>query len=135
MAKQILVYGEFKLVPKQVIYGKVPSKSNQYRVVTINGHGSLAKTDALKHYENAFYLQCDKYRNRDIKEMFEMYLAVYYENNRPDLDNALKVVLDCLQSCKAIRNDRQCVKITAEKFIDKTAPRIEFSIKPLKGID
>lgn len=113
---------------KQVIYGKVPSKSNSYRIVTIGGHGSLAKTDALKHYEKAFYLQCDKYRNKNIKGFFEFRLSVFYENNRPDLDNALKVVLDCLQSCKAIHNDRQCVRIVAEKFIDKTAPRIEFEI-------
>ena len=41
----------------QVILGKAPSKSNCYRVVTINGHGSLAKTKAIKDYEKSFYLQ------------------------------------------------------------------------------
>lgn len=52
----------------------------------------------------------------------------FYENKRPDLDNCLKVVLDCLQECKAIKNDRDCVKVVAEKFIDKMNPRIEFEL-------
>lgn len=112
----------------QTIHGKCPSKSNCYKVVTISGHGSLAKQEALKEYEKTFYLQCNEYRNKDIKGLFELHLKVFYENQRPDLDNCLKIVLDCLQQCRAIRNDRNCVKITAEKFIDKVNPRIEFKI-------
>lgn len=112
----------------QTIYGKCPSKSNCYKVVTINGHGLLAKQKALEDYEKSFYLQCSEYRNRNIKGLFEIRLSVFYENQRPDLDNCLKIVLDCLQQCKAISNDRNCVKITAEKFIDKTNPRIEFEL-------
>lgn len=112
----------------QTILGKCPSKSNCYKVVTLSGHGSLAKQRALKDYEESFYLQCDKYRNRDIRGLFALRIRVYYENRRPDLDNCLKVVLDCLQQCHAIRNDRQCVRIEAEKFIDRTEPRIEFEI-------
>jgi Holliday junction resolvase RusA-like endonuclease len=45
-----------------------------------------------------------------------------------DLDNHCKVVLDCLQKAGAIVNDNKCVKIVAEKFIDKVNPRIEFKI-------
>lgn len=113
-----------------IIYGKVPSKSNCYKVITIRGHGSLAKTSALKKYEESFFLQCSN-RNNLITGLFEFYVKVFYENMRPDLDNCLKVILDCLQSCQAIKNDRQCVKIVAEKFIDKTNPRIEFEIKEI----
>ena len=40
------------------IYGQVPSKSNGYKIITISGHSSLAKTKALKDYERKFYLQC-----------------------------------------------------------------------------
>lgn len=116
---------------KQVIHGKVPSKSNCYKVVTLNGHGSLAKQSALKKYEKSFYLQCSQYRNRNISALFELHLNVFYENQRPDLDNCFKTVLDCLQGCKAIKNDRNCVKIVAEKFIDKVNPRIEFEIIPV----
>lgn len=112
----------------QIIHGKVPSKSNSYKVITKNGHGSIAKKDALVAYEKSFYLQCDKYRNKGMDGLFEIRLKVFYENKRPDLDNCLKVVLDCLQECKAIKNDRDCVKVVAEKFIDKMNPRIEFEL-------
>lgn len=111
-----------------VIHGKVPSKSNCYKIVTIHGHGSLAKTKALKDYENSFFMQCP-IRDKLIDDFFEFHVRVFYENMRPDLDNCLKILLDCLQSCKAIKNDRQCVKIVAEKFIDKKDPRVEFELK------
>lgn len=122
---------------QQVIRGQVPSKSNSYKIISLRGsggtvHSSLAKTEALNKYEQSFYLQCDKYRNKRIKGLFELNLKVFYPTQRPDLDNALKIILDCLQGCKAIVNDRQCVKITAEKFIDKNNARIEFSIIEIK---
>lgn len=119
---------------EQVIYGVPPSKSNQYRIITIKGHGSLGKTDAMKKYERDFFLQCGAYRNRNIKNYFELYLDVYLPNQRQDLDNILKGVLDCLQSCKAIDNDRWCIKIVAEKFVDPIRPRVEFTIKEVEGI-
>lgn len=120
---------------EQVIYNNPPSKSNSYRIITINGHESLAKTDALKKYEKDFYLQCGAYRNKNIKGFFELYIDVYFSSNRPDLDNCLKSTLDCLQACKAITNDRNCVKIVANKFIDKNNPRIEFTIVEVKDIE
>lgn len=113
-----------------IIYGSVPSKSNCYKVVTVRGHGSLAKTTKLKEYEDRFYLQCSL-RNQMLTGFFELHVRVFYENMRPDLDNCLKILLDCLQSCKAIKNDRQCVKIVAEKFIDKVNPRVEIEIKEI----
>lgn len=120
---------------EQVIYNNPPSKSNSYRVITLNGHGSLAKTDALKRYERDFYLQCGAYRNKNIKGFFELYIDVYFSSNRPDLDNALKSTLDCLQACKAITNDRNCVRIVANKFIDPVKPRLEFTIKEVENIE
>ena len=45
-----------------------------------------------------------------------------------DLDNSLKVVLDCLQQTHTIVNDNKCCKIVAEKFIDKSNPHIEFRL-------
>jgi len=113
----------------QTILGQVPSKSNCYKVIAINGHGSIGKNDALKAYEKSFYLQCNVYRGKLIKGLFALKINVFNATQKPDLDNAFKVVLDCLQSCKAITNDRNCVKIEAEKFVDKLNPRIEFVIE------
>lgn len=117
-----------------VIYGSVPSKSNSYKIITIAGHASLAKTKAMKVFEEKFYLQCG-YRNKNIQGFFELYADVYFQSNQPDLDNSLKGLLDCLQTCKAIKNDRNCVKIVANKFIDKNNPRIEFTIAEVDGIE
>jgi len=115
----------------QIINGNVPSKSNSYKVINVAGHASLAKTSALKEYENRFYIQCDKYRNTCISGYFELYLRVFYPSERSDLDNSLKIILDCLQKCKAIQNDNKCVKILAEKYLDKERPRIEFTINKI----
>ncbi len=112
----------------QTILGQAPSKSNTYRIVKIGGHGSLTKTPALNAYENSFYMQVGKYRNLGIDGYFELHIRVYFATMSHDLDNALKVVLDCLQYTKAIKNDNRCVKIVAEKFLDKREPRIEFRL-------
>ena len=120
---------------EQMIPGQPPSKANTYKVITFNGHSSLGKTAALKEYEKKFYLMCGAYRNRKIAGFFELYVDVYFQSNLPDLDNALKVILDCLQGCNAIKNDRNCVKIVANKFIDKLQPRIEFTIREVGGVE
>lgn len=120
---------------EQVILGQPPSKSNCYKVITIGGHGSLGKTSALYAYEKAFALQCGAYRDRMIEGFFKLDIDVYFQSNQPDLDNAMKVVLDCLQNCKAIKNDRQCTEIHARKFIDKNNPRIEFTLTEVYGVE
>jgi Holliday junction resolvase RusA-like endonuclease len=112
----------------QTIKNACPSKSNCYKIITIGGHSSLAKTKSLKDYENDFFMQCGKYRNLKIDGYFEYHCKVFYPSMRSDLDNSLKIQLDCLQKTKTITNDNKCVKIVAEKFIDKENPRVEFRI-------
>ena len=125
---------------EQVIYGSVPSKSNLYKIITKKNpatgkyYGSLAKSDIMERFEKKFYLECG-YRNRNIQGFFELYVDVYFQSNQPDLDNSLKGLLDCLQTCKAIKNDRNCVRIVANKFIDKNNPRLEFTIVEVNGIE
>lgn len=116
----------------QIILGNPPSKSNCYKIVAFNGHASLAKTPALKQYEKDFYIQCNQYRDKNIEGYFEFHVKVFYQSQRQDLDNAMKILLDCLQSCNAIKNDNKCVKIVAEKYLDKNNPRVEFEIIEVK---
>lgn len=120
--------------PWQTIEGNIPSKSNSYRIVTVAGHASLTKTAALKKYEDSFYMQVGKYRNMGISGLFEFYIRVYYPSMRSDLDNSLKCVLDCLQRTGTIKNDNKCVRIEAEKYIDKARPRIEFCIRTVNEL-
>lgn len=132
-----LEYEEPKLIRKTIDYemetilGKVPSKSNGYKIITVNGHGSLAKTKALKDYEENFFWQCKKYRGKNISVPFEFHMKVYYPSIRSDIDGSLKIILDLLQKVKAIKNDNRCSKLFIEKFVDKEKPRIEFKIIPV----
>jgi Holliday junction resolvase RusA-like endonuclease len=133
MAKRAksLMPTEKEIHMKQTIFGNTPSKSNCYKIITLGKHASLAKTPTLKKYENDFFIQCNYYRNKNIQGYFEIYIDVFYPSQRSDLDNSLKVVLDCLQKVKAIENDNKCVKILAQKFLDKENPRIEFELKEI----
>jgi Holliday junction resolvase RusA-like endonuclease len=118
---------------KQVILGTCPSKSNCYRIVKLGETYTLAKTSVLQKYEKDFYIQCNKYRGANIDTYFEFFMDVFYPNQRSDLDNSLKVVLDCLQKVKAIKNDNKCTKIVVRKFLDKNNPRVEFILTKVDG--
>ena len=109
------------------IRGKVPSKANSYKVINICGHGSLGKTERLKAYEHSFFIQCP-HRGVNLYHFFTLYADVFYETMNPDLDNSLKIILDCLQQCEVIKNDNKCVQIVARKFVDKNNPRVEITI-------
>lgn len=114
--------------PWQTILGQVPSKSNSYQIIRKAGHADLKKSPAAKQYEDSFYLQVGSYKNLMVQGFFELHIRVYFKTKAHDLDNSLKIVLDCLQICKAIKNDNNCTRIVADKFIDKNNPRIEFRI-------
>ena len=109
------------------ILGQVPSKSNGYRI----GNNRLFKTVELKEYEVSFEWQIRKHKGQTITEPFEIWIDVYFQSNRSDLDNAAKVILDCLQSSQIIANDRLCSVLVMRKHIDKLNPRIEFEIKQI----
>jgi len=111
---------------KEIIHGVCPSKSNCYKI----GPRGLYKGSALKQYEKDFFIQC-RNRGKKLEGYFEIYVDVFYPNQRADLDNSLKIILDCLQKCEVIVNDNKCVKIVANKFLDKEKPRIEIEIKTL----
>jgi Holliday junction resolvase RusA-like endonuclease len=102
------------------IYGQVPSKSNGYRI----GNNRLYKSKPLLQYEESFRLQTLTVHDT-INLEFGINIIVYFQSNRSDLDNAAKVILDCLQSCGIIANDRLCVRLVMIKKIDKLNPRIE----------
>jgi Holliday junction resolvase RusA-like endonuclease len=111
----------------ETIHGTPPSKSNCYKIVTINGKSTLAKSKALTGYEKNFFIQC-RNRGKGIDQYFQVFGKVFYPNQRADLDNSLKVILDCLQKCGVIKNDNKCISLQFEKYLDKINPRIELEI-------
>lgn len=110
-----------------VIKGQVPSKSNGYRIAG----NRLFKSVELKEYEVSFEWQIRKHKVTTITEPFEIWIDVYFRSNRSDLDNAAKVILDCLQKAQVIENDRLCSVLVMRKYVDKLDPRIEFEIKKI----
>jgi len=109
------------------ILGQVPSKSNGYKI----GNNRLYKSRELKEYENRFswlYALAQGKSSEPLKEKFSIEIHVYFQSNRSDLDNAAKIILDCLQTCGVIENDRLCHRLLMYKFLDKDNPRIEFEI-------
>jgi len=115
---------------KVKIYGHPPSKANSYK---IRGN-SLGKAQKVVEYEEAFRLQVNVIRSTGllpkqiIEGIFELEVDIYYKDNRSDLDNSAKVILDCLQANQVIKNDRNLVGLNMRKLIDKLHPRIEFRI-------
>lgn len=111
------------------IKGQVPSKSNGYRIA----NNRLFKSIELKSYEASFEWQIKKHltENESVEIPFQIWIDVYFQSNRSDLDNAAKVILDCLQTSGVIKNDRLCEILVMRKHIDKVNPRIEFEIKAI----
>ena len=113
---------------KETIFGPIVAKANPYVDVPGSNGRRIIKDSCIRDYEQLFDQQCIVYRNRCISGRFRLSVKVWHSNNRYDLDNSLKTLLDCLQSVNAITNDNLCYSIEAEKFIDASNPRIEFSI-------
>jgi len=111
------------------IKGQVPSKSNGYRIA----NNRMFKSIELKSYEVSFEWQIKKHlkENETVEVPFQIWIDVYFQSNRSDLDNSAKVILDCLQTSGVIKNDRLCQVLVMRKHIDKENPRIEFEIKAI----
>lgn len=111
------------------IKGQVPSKSNGYRIA----NNRMFKSIELKSYEASFEWQIKKHvkENESVEVPFQIWIEVYFQSNRSDLDNSAKVILDCLQTSGVIKNDRLCSVLVMRKHIDKENPRIEFEIKAI----
>jgi len=105
------------------IKGQVPSKSNGYRIA----NNRLFKSKELKEFEQSFAWQSAKALN-EFNGKFGITMKVYFQSNRSDLDNAAKVILDCLQTSGIIKNDRNCWQLQMTKEIDKLNPRVELFI-------
>ncbi len=114
---------------RYVFLGDVSSKSNSYGTTRMGG---FYKKKELKEYEKSFQGQILVARSQHefvhIDGEFALQCIVYYRESRKDLDNAFKIILDCLQSCGVVTNDRLCVRIYAEKHKDKENPRVEILV-------
>lgn len=66
-------------------------------------------------------------RQRVLGGDVQISIVAYLPDKRRDLDNIIKPALDCLQGA-AYANDRQIVKLFAEKRFDALRPRLEVEV-------
>jgi crossover junction endodeoxyribonuclease RusA len=71
-----------------------------------------------------------QYRGKALGCDIGLDIDFYVPNQRSDLDNLLKGLLDCLTGIIYI-DDKQIVEILARKYVDKKEPRIEIIINEL----
>jgi Holliday junction resolvase RusA-like endonuclease len=125
------------------ILGNIPSKSNSYVPVTVGGgydvqngklvkgtsSSALKKGQKIRDYEMSFLAQLPwQYKGINYAQKFAVVGKVFFKNKASDLDNALKIILDCLEKADVIENDRNCYAQLVEKVIDKENPRIELEL-------
>ena len=118
------------------IRGNVPAKSNSRRLVTIPGKGGkmVPRSIASKEFdawEKAAILQVPtEYKQRPFGSNIAFASTVYFRDQRSDLDNSAKGILDMLQkpSVRVILNDNRVQCLFMWKAIDATNPRSEITI-------
>lgn len=91
-------------------------------------HG-FRKTDAAVQYSTLLQLAARRaMRGRDpFSGHCEVRLLFVYPDNRSDVDGAVKLSLDALEGC-VYWDDRQVVRLVAEKAKDAEAPRVEVEV-------
>lgn len=117
----------------EVILGQVVAKANNYVAVPSKGGARrIIKADNVRAYEKSFKRQCKVYAGKMIDRAFKLEIVVYFQTRAADLDNALKTLLDCMQQCRCITDDKLCAEIHARKAIDPNNPRVVFALHELE---
>ena len=110
-----------------VIYGEPCSKANSRLLVW---HGATKTPRFIKSkkalgYEGDFKKQCPVF-GAPLEYELAVTLNIFYRTQRPDLDESL--ILDLLQKCGVIRNDRLVREKHIYHAIDKAMPRTHIKI-------
>jgi Holliday junction resolvase RusA-like endonuclease len=114
---------------RAVITGNLVSKSNSRRLVHHGGIPRFVKSEAaLAWTHSALQQLLGKKPPKPIEGDVWLDAAVYYSSRRPDLDVSL--LQDVLQAAGIIKNDRQIVRLTADKLVDPANPRVLVAVMP-----
>jgi len=109
-----------------VIYGQLPRKSNQRRIVRINNYPRIIKSQAALEYEEAAFLQItgDKKGSYGSLENPLLLVAnIYYRSRRSDL--SVELLKDVLERTGVVKNDRYIVEEITGAYVDQDNPRSE----------
>ena len=103
-----------------------PTVNHMYR----RARGHLALTPEALAFRHAVRMIAMAQAVTPIIGPVAVFLDVYRPRRRGDLDNLLKATLDALNGV-AYRDDNQVEQITAVRYDDKRAPRVEVSVVAL----
>lgn len=120
-------YGEPVAFKRPRAHGKFHFNDHRYAnykkafssAILASNHQHLKDIPAPKTKDRSRYLNFNRYK---------LQVRAYCSHDRSDTDNLGKVVMDALQDSGLIADDRQIIKLTVEKFIDKINPRIAFRL-------
>ena len=115
------------------IYGNLPRKSNSRRIVRNIRRGTVRviKSARALQYRQQFLSQMGKYKYETTTEDVKLKAIIYYQSRRNDLSGEL--LMDLLQECGLIKNDRQIREIHLLGRIDRQKPRVEFEVEIIKA--
>jgi len=103
-----------------------PSANRYWRMV----QGRMIRSREANDYKAYAGLICNTAGLQPLDGDVRVRIDVYRKARRSDLDNALKVVLDCLQGY-AYHNDAQIVEIHARRYDDPRNPRVEITVEAI----
>ena len=103
-----------------------PTVNHIYR----RARGHLSLTPEALAFRHAVRLIAQVQRVQPMSGPVAVFLDVYRPRKRGDLDNLLKAVLDALNGV-AYGDDEQVVRIEANRYDDKRAPRVEVHVVPM----
>tara|TARA_R100000773_G_scaffold22815_1_gene20117 strand:- start:20373 stop:20753 length:381 start_codon:yes stop_codon:yes gene_type:complete len=111
---------------RATIYGECQSKANSRRIVFHGGVPRVIKSKKAMVFATDISKQI--LRKPFLEGSLHADIKIYYKDRRPDLDPSL--ILDGLQD-RWYKNDRQIMKITCERYLDKALPRCEVTVSEL----
>ena len=97
-----------------------PSANRMWRAVG----GKVKVSEEGREYRDKAELALAMQRAEKLEGPVGLHIYVYFPNQRGDLDNRIKPLLDVLQG-KTFKNDSQVHHLVVTRYIDKEKPRVE----------
>lgn len=114
------------------VLGNPVSQNQAYRR---SKQGRMFMTDAARAFKEhiALIAKCARPDGWNEQAWFEVGVTCYFDSQRPDVDGPCKLALDAMQEVLYL-NDRQVVKVTMERRIDRKVPRMEVRVRELEQV-
>ena len=95
--------------------GEPVSKKNSYK---IGKYGGLYKPEKITEWENDCYTQIREQNVPMLAAKYKIHYMAFLKRDK-DIDNVIVSVNDVLQNAAVIDNDKNIIKIEAEKIVSK----------------